>query len=98
MSTTTAPNFEFPSSESPSINPDFVFPSRIPVVSTSSSPDGDDDYILDIINPRDNFIFDEDIQSIKSSEDLVFAVDTFSNLVGHYEDDEEYDEDIIEEN
>ena len=67
-------------------------------MSTSSSPDGDDDYILDIINPRDNFIFDDDIQSINSSEDLVFAVDTFSNLVGHYEDDDEYDGDIIEEN
>ena len=66
-------------------------------MSTSLSPELDDDYILDIINPRDNFIFDNDIQSIKSSEDLVFAVDTFSNLVGHDEDDEEYDEDVIED-
>ena len=67
-------------------------------MSTSLSPELDDDYILDIINPRDNFIFDNDIQSIKSSEDLVFAVDTFSNLVGHDEDDEKYDEDIIGDN
>ena len=83
-----------------SISSDFVFPSRIPVPETEDI-DGDIyDELYDLIIPRENFdknvVVEEEDKTIKNTADLVFAVDTFSNLVGN--NDDENITNLIEDN
>ena len=75
----------------------FVFPSRLPVPETETNDSAASEYddLYDLIMPR---VINNNIEN---TADLVFAVDTFSNLIGDNDkEDDSYvnnSDDMIEE-
>merc|ERR1711879_503495 len=79
-----------PTDISLSIDPDFIFPSRIPV--SAKKPLESVKTLLDDLPLRENFCqsqTDEKDGGIRSSADLIFAVDSFTNLLNYNSDDQE---------
>merc|ERR1711879_565428 len=76
-----------PTDISLSIDPDFIFPSRIPV--SAKKPLESVKTLLDDLPLRENFCqsqTDEKDGEIRSSADLIFAVDSFTNLLNYNSD------------